>query len=87
MAVETVSNVGTSNRKKLRASWFPALGILCLAGVLVWGVNRKYEDDLGAARRAFVKTSHLQAATVAEDVQDRFRQLYQGLRTIGRLPG
>ncbi len=56
---------------------------LVLAGVVQW----KYRLDLDAAVENYRNEMHDHTALVAKNVEDTFTQMYQGLRTIARLPG
>ncbi len=56
---------------------------LVLAGAVQW----KYGLDLDAAVDNYRNEMHDHAALVAKDIEHTFTQMYQGLRTIARLPG
>ncbi|MFO1009430.1 MAG: methyl-accepting chemotaxis protein [Planctomycetota bacterium] len=61
--------------------------ILALFPVLVAGVGFKYRSDSSMAREHFVADAQARARQVGGGVEGAFTQLYQGLRTIARLPG
>lgn len=63
------------------------LSILCLGIVLSGAVYWKYRLDLDAAATNYRSESHDHTTLVAHALEDTFRQMYQGLRTIARLPG
>ncbi len=67
-----------------RATYF---SILCLGIALSGAVHWKYRLDLDAAATNYRSESHNHATLVADTLEDTFRQMYQGLRTIARLPG
>lgn len=67
--------------------WLPYLLIAAVGGCSLCLVASKYRVDRQSALAAFQKTSHLRSAEVVTEVSSRMRSLYQGLRTIARLPG
>ncbi len=60
---------------------------LCLAVVLSSTVYWKHRIDLDAALQNYRYESHDHAVHVAREVEWTFGLMYQGLRTIARLPG
>ncbi len=63
------------------------LSILCLGIALSGAVFWKYRLDLDAAATNYRSESRDHTTLVANTLEDTFRQMYQGLRTIARLPG
>ncbi|KKL98588.1 hypothetical protein LCGC14_1822910, partial [marine sediment metagenome] len=66
--------------------WIYVLPLL-LGMVLSVANYWEYRADLQAALENYRIESHDQAAVVAEAFRDTFNSMYQGLRTIARLPG
>jgi len=66
-----------------RADILILLGGLAVAGCLEW----KLAADLEAARQSYLKESRAISAGVAYRIDESFRLLYHGLRTMARLPG
>jgi methyl-accepting chemotaxis protein len=60
---------------------------LLLIPVLACGIGWKYFHDVDRAQQHFTERSHAHATEVKARVEHAFTQLYQGLRTIARLPG
>ena len=60
------------------------LGLLPL---LLAGVWAKYRADASMAREHFEAAAQVDAAQTGQQVERVFTQIYQGLRTIARLPG
>ncbi|WP_156389013.1 response regulator [Mesorhizobium sp. Root695] len=72
-----------------RLPWIELGGYLLLLaiGCLLWfQFSTAREMDLEAAKRAFQAESRAKSQAVAVDIEAGFRQMYQGIRTIARLP-
>ena len=63
------------------------IGFLCTGFVLLCAALWKYHADMDVALGHYRAESHEQSAIVALRVQDTFRQMYEGMRTMARLPG
>jgi signal transduction histidine kinase/CheY-like chemotaxis protein len=72
-----------------RLSWIELGGYLLLIalGCLLWfQFSTAREMDLKAAKRAFQAENQAKSRAVAVNIEASFRQMYQGIRTIARLP-
>ncbi|TPI51926.1 response regulator [Mesorhizobium sp. B3-1-7] len=72
-----------------RLSWIELGGYLLLValGCLLWlQFSSAREMDLKAATRAFQAENQAKSRAVAVNIEASFRQMYQGIRTIARLP-
>lgn len=72
-----------------RLSWIELGGYLLLIsiGCLLWfQFSTAREMDIEAAKRAFQTENQAKTQAVAVDIEASFRQMYQGIRTIARLP-
>ncbi|HNJ36242.1 MAG TPA: hypothetical protein PK881_18495, partial [Leptospiraceae bacterium] len=54
-----------------------------LSALAIW----KYRQDMQGALHNYRLEAHDEALRVARNANDMFRLIYQGLRTIARLPG
>jgi len=59
-----------------------AISILLLSSV-AW----KYQTDIDAFRKAFKERAHSETMVTANALAHSITMIYQGLRTIARLPG
>jgi len=60
--------------------------VVLLTVIALCGVVQKYCSDLAAARRSFRSEAGQDAQIVAREVSRTFRKIYEGMRTIARLP-
>ncbi|MFO0689515.1 MAG: response regulator [Myxococcota bacterium] len=56
---------------------------VCLAGAVHW----KERSELDAALRNYRSDAHNESLAAAARVEDTFRRIYEGMRTMARLPG
>ncbi|MBK7877325.1 MAG: GHKL domain-containing protein [Planctomycetes bacterium] len=61
--------------------------VVVLGAILVVHTEAERRRDLDQARALFREEAHARAARVREGFEHTFRSLYEGLRTIARLPG
>ncbi|MBP9837988.1 MAG: methyl-accepting chemotaxis protein [Proteobacteria bacterium] len=47
----------------------------------------KYQQDVRGLKEVYRQESHVQAEKIGKDISGSFNQIYQGMRTIARLPG
>lgn len=75
----------------LRTTIVSRLGQIGLVGVILvlglYGVHAKETSELDAAKGRFRQEKHQAAENVASRFESSFGQMYQGLRTMARLPG
>jgi methyl-accepting chemotaxis protein len=60
------------------------MGVLCALGI--FAVHRKSATDLASAKERFQLESHAATIAAANIAQNQFDDIYQNIRTIGRLP-
>lgn len=60
--------------------------LVALGGLLWFQFSTAREMDLKAAMRAFQAENQAKSRAVAVNIEASFRQMYQGIRTIARLP-
>ena len=65
----------------------PFAVILLLGLAVCLAVSAKYHSDLGTARQHYRTESHQQSLRVAAKIENTFQTMYEGLRTMARLPG
>lgn len=63
------------------------IGILVFGMVMFGGLNWKYRTDINSALTHYKLESHEQSLAVEHRIENSFQQMYQGLRTMARLPG
>ncbi|MCX5690978.1 MAG: hypothetical protein NTV94_14535, partial [Planctomycetota bacterium] len=63
------------------------IGAIVLMGVLTIAMQSFQQQQFAAAKRAFFGQEHAETLAVKARTEDMFRELYQNLRTIARLPG
>ena len=63
------------------------VAIVLLCAIMVGILNYKYDRDIQAARGHYQREAHDDTLVVASTIQNAFLQIYQGVRTIARLPG
>ncbi|BDI33566.1 hypothetical protein CCAX7_56170 [Capsulimonas corticalis] len=68
-------------------SRFVYIAILTVGIGMTMLVHWKYQADLGAAREHYRIESHDHTVEVSHKLENTFTQMYQGLRTMARLPG
>lgn len=69
---------------QLRKPLMLAVGLLAVA---VAGIEWSFEQSLRAARTRYEEESHQHALDVGQNVERALNAIYQGIRTIARLPG
>jgi methyl-accepting chemotaxis protein len=67
--------------------YLPIVIILTLGLVICLAVSAKYRTDLQTARQHYRTESHQQGLLVAAKIENTFETMYEGLRTMARLPG
>ncbi len=66
---------------------FPYISILFLGLLLCGTIHVKYSSDIQSAKEAFHEEEHIKSKTLVGDIrEDYFKRIYEGLRTISRLP-
>lgn len=63
------------------------VALLLLAVGLSGLAHEKLRRDLAAAGECHVEERHTEALIARRDLEQRFRSIYEGLRTVARLPG
>lgn len=65
----------------------PYLLIALLGLLLITSIFLKYRVDINTLQQDFKKTAHAESVIVAKSIEHKMNMIYQGLRTIARLPG
>lgn len=65
----------------------PIFVILALGLAVCLSVAAKYRADMHAAQQHYRTESHQQSLQVAAKIENTFQTMYEGLRTMARLPG
>ena len=69
------------------AEFRPYLLIILLGLLLIASIFIKYRIDINSLQQDFKKTAHAESVIVARSIEHKMNMIYQGLRTIARLPG
>ncbi|HLO42488.1 MAG TPA: hypothetical protein VK176_15810, partial [Phycisphaerales bacterium] len=64
-----------------------AICVLAAAMVCTWWVRSLHDTELNRAIQEYREESALQSQSRAESISQVFLDVYQGIRTIARLPG
>ena len=65
----------------------PYLLIALLGLLLITSIFLKYRVDINTLQQDFKKTAHAESVIIAKSIEHKMNMIYQGLRTIARLPG
>ncbi len=69
------------------AEFRPYLLIILLGLLLITAIFLKYKIDINTLQQDFRITAHAESVIVAKSIEHKMNMIYQGLRTIARLPG
>ena len=73
-----------NNRKTLLLYY---LSILSVGFGLLWLVDAHYNQQLSDTKRLYISESHEDSVVIANKIEKGFTAMYEGLRTIARIPG
>lgn len=61
--------------------------LICLTLMGMWGIEQKYRQEMGHMKSEYRSEETREAQAVSEKLESSLNQIYQGMRTIARLPG
>lgn len=64
-----------------------SLAIVACAALLCFGIAHKHNTDIASAKQQYQLESRHKTQALKIKLEDAFHQIYQGIRTIARLPG
>lgn len=65
----------------------PYILIIVLGLLLVIAIVMKYKLDIDTLQQHYISTAHAETITVSKSIEHGMKMVYQGLRTIARIPG
>ena len=71
---------------KTLSATVPYLFIIILGLLVCIGIQIKYNININNLKQDFAKQSHLETEVLTGQIEMQFQMLYQGLKTIARLP-